>query len=133
MVFEVTSPYEKFSLIAGLSSKKSSGPDDIRASILKSINYPLRESHALSWIINKSLSSEIYLVCLKVAKVIPLFKGGDASNHSNFRSNSLLYRISKILEKVSYYINDSQIFLLNLKFLLSNNMVSEMDILQRWH
>ena len=46
VVFEETSPHEIFSLIARLSSKKSSDPDDISASILKSINYPV--SHALS-------------------------------------------------------------------------------------
>ena len=31
VLFEETSPYEIFSLIAELSSKKSSGPDDISA------------------------------------------------------------------------------------------------------
>ena len=100
VVLEETSPYKIFSLIAGLSSKKSSGPDDISASILKSINYPV--SYALSWISNKSLSSGIYPDRLKVAKVIPLFKGGDASNPSNFRPISLLSQISKIFEKVLY-------------------------------
>ena len=97
-VFEETSPYEIFSLIARLSSKKSDGPDDISASILKSINYPV--SHALSWIINKSLSSEIHPDCLKVVKVIALCKDGVASNPSNFRPISLLSQIFKIFEKV---------------------------------
>ena len=99
-MFEETSPFEIFSLIAGLSSKKSSGPNHISALILKSINYPV--SYALSWIINKSFSGEIYTDCLTVANAIPLFKGGDASNSSNFKLISLLSQISKIFEKVLY-------------------------------
>ena len=37
---------------------------------------------------------------MKIAKVIPLFKGGDAEDFSNYRPVSLLSQFSKILEKL---------------------------------
>ena len=39
---------------------------------------------------------------LKIARVAPLFKGGDPSNISNYRPISVLPCFSKILERIMY-------------------------------
>ena len=54
----------------------------------------------LQHIINLSLSTSSVPSQLKIAKVIPLFKQGDASSMDNYRPISLLSSFSKILEKV---------------------------------
>ena len=39
-------------------------------------------------------------VCLKVAKVLPLFKKGDKDNPNNYRPIAILSPISKVFEKI---------------------------------
>ena len=38
--------------------------------------------------------------CLKIARVIPLFKSGDSTNLNNYRPISILSIISKIFERI---------------------------------
>ena len=57
-------------------------------------------SHVLGHIINLSLLAGIFPDCLKLAKVIPIPKGSDATNAGNYRPLSVLPIFSKILEKV---------------------------------
>ena len=54
----------------------------------------------LKSIINASLETGKVPSLWKVAKVIPLFKGGDKKNINNYRPISLLPAFSKVLEKV---------------------------------
>ena len=56
----------------------------------------------LTYIINLSLMEGVFPSELKVAKVIPVFKGGDSSILSNYRPISVLTLFSKIFEKVVY-------------------------------
>ena len=51
-------------------------------------------------IFNLSFESGVFPGAMKIAKVIPLFKGGDAEDFSNYRPVSLLSQFSKILEKL---------------------------------
>jgi len=51
-------------------------------------------------VIFKSLESGIVPSQLKIAKVVPIFKGGDCLSPDNYRPISLLPNFSKILEKV---------------------------------
>lgn len=53
-----------------------------------------------TYICNLSFISGIFPDCMKIAKVIPLFKKGDKSEFSNYRPISLLPQFSKILEKL---------------------------------
>ena len=60
-------------------------------------------SPILSLLINKSLSTGNFPQCLKLARVIPLFKSGVIYDLNNYRGISLLHILSKIFEKVVYH------------------------------
>lgn len=54
----------------------------------------------LLFLISKSFETGIIPSQLKIAKVVPIFKGGDRLSPDNYRPISLLPNFSKILEKV---------------------------------
>ena len=56
----------------------------------------------LTHIMHMSLVSGIFPTELKVARVIPIFKSGDASDFTNYRPVSVLPLFSKILERLMY-------------------------------
>ena len=80
-----------------LKLHKSPGMDGINNRILKSVSQYI--SHILAYIFNLSFTTGEYPQTLKVAKVIPLFKKGDAKQPENYRPISLLSSINKLLEK----------------------------------
>ena len=51
---------------------------------------------------NKSIYEGVFPDCLKVARVEPIFKGGTASNVSNYRPISVLPVFSQIFEKAAH-------------------------------
>jgi hypothetical protein len=62
-------------------------------------------------IFGRSLATGIVPSKLKIAKIIPIYKSGDASDINNYRPISLLSTFSKILEKIVQsrlvsYLND---------------------------
>ena len=57
-------------------------------------------SPTLANIINQSFSTGVFPNCLKIARVIPLFKSGDSTNLNNYRPISILSIISKIFERI---------------------------------
>jgi hypothetical protein len=57
-------------------------------------------ANQLSHVFSLSLQSGFVPVQLKFAKVIPIFKSGDPQSVDNYRTISLLYNFSKILEKI---------------------------------
>ena len=61
-----------------------------------SITYPLCH------IFNTSLSEGTFPDRMKMAKVIPLYKGKDMDLMINYRPISLLITLSKLLEKIMY-------------------------------
>ena len=54
------------------------------------------------YIFNLSFEKGFYPDRMKIAKVIPVFKGGDSADLSNYRSISVLPCFSKILERLMY-------------------------------
>ena len=54
----------------------------------------------LTILINLTFSLGIFPNCLKIAKVIPVFKKGDQQEFNNYRPISLLSNISKLIEKL---------------------------------
>ena len=78
----------------------SSGWDNISTKVIKASSSQLIKP--LAHIFNLSLTSCVFPLELKIARVIPIFKSGDPSNLSNYRPASVLPVFSKILERLVY-------------------------------
>ena len=81
-----------------LPTNKSHGLYSCPVRVLKSSSSVL--SLPLAHIMNNSVLTGQYPSKLKHAKVIPIFKGGDEMDPSNFRPTSLLSLFNWLLEKV---------------------------------
>ena len=84
----------------GLPSKSSSGHDKLSNIVLKKLCEGI--SYPLSIVSNQSLSSRIFPERMKIAKIVPLFKGKEEDKLINYRPISLLMTMSKCLEKFMY-------------------------------
>ena len=86
------------SIVNDLASNKSPGYDDISPKVIKavidSIHLPLCD------IFYKSLQTGCFPDNLKIAKVVPIYKGDDKTLVNNYRPISVLSVFSKILEKI---------------------------------
>ena len=60
------------------------------------MNYPIK------YLFEKSVEKEVFPNALKIARVSPVFQGGDPSEISNYRPISVLPCFSKILERIMY-------------------------------
>ena len=78
----------------------SSGWDDLPGRIFRDNSGALMKP--LIHVINLSLSKGVFPSELKIAKVIPLFKGNEKNLLKNYRPISLLPVLSKIFEKIMY-------------------------------
>ena len=89
----------------GTPSLTSLPKDDEVSCEVRPLRSPTHQniSIQLSQIINESFQSiGIFPDNLKIAKVIPIFKKGDASKNSNYRPISLLSVFIKIFEKIMH-------------------------------
>ena len=107
-----TDPFEILEIINKFSSRKAAGYDKIPAKFLK-IGSPAL-SNILSNLVNDCFSQGIFPNTLKIARVTPIHKGGAKDTPSNYRPISILYVISKLIEKLTYnrlikYINKKSI------------------------
>ena len=93
-----TTSFEVFNLISGLKNTKSTGKDNISAYFLKVAAKVI--AAPLAQLFNYTFLLGIFPASLKIAKIIPIYKSGDKSDVSNYRSISILSPISKILEKL---------------------------------
>ena len=92
--------------------ESSSGWDDISASIIKKTYSCFIQP--LTHILNLSIIKGVFPNELKIARVVPLFKSGDAMLFSKYRPVSVLPAFSKILERLIYnrlliFINEHDI------------------------
>jgi hypothetical protein len=78
----------------------SPGWDNISPSVIKDSVHII--VGPLVHIINLSLSSGTFPKELKIAKVLPLFKSGDASFFNNYRPVSVLPVVSKVFNKIYF-------------------------------
>lgn len=85
-------------LINDLKTSKSPGPDNLTAQMVK--DNVASFSRILSESFNLIIQTGIYPNCLKLAKVIPIFKSGDPSKPDNYRPISTLSVLNKIFEKL---------------------------------
>ena len=93
------SEQEVLDIINGFQNK-GSGPASIPLDMLKLVADIIVVP--LCYIINLSFSTGIFPDALKIAKVIPLHKGGSTQEVNNFRPISLLSIFDKILEKLMH-------------------------------
>jgi len=98
MTFHTVSTSTISDMLQRSSSSKASGLDGIPASILKNHSHCL--AHSLSAICNESLTSGIFPLPFKVARVRPIHKKGDPTDPRNYRPVSILPLASKILERI---------------------------------
>ena len=115
VVMRQTNQAEVENLIKALPNKMSSGHDEINNVMLKSLCSAI--SYPLQLVFNQSIATGIFLDKMKIAEVIPLYKGKQRDIVINYRPISLLMTISKLLKKVIY----SRIY----KFLEKNNILFE--------
>ena len=90
--------FEIMNVLKRFSPRKSTGPDNIPTKILKLGARSL--SPILSCLINECFSSGFFPKCLKLARVTPIFKGGDPSSPSEWRPISIVPVLSKLIEKL---------------------------------
>ena len=79
-------------------SGKAAGFDNVNMTLVKAYISAIAEP--LSYLINLSISTGIVPDNIKVAKIIPLYKGECHSNFTNYRPISILPAFSKFFEKV---------------------------------
>jgi len=82
--------------VSSLKNKKCS-IDSFPAFLLKKLSNVL--APVLCHLVNLSITSASFPDFLKVARVVPLHKGGDSADMGNYRPVSVLHILSKILEK----------------------------------
>ena len=92
---------------------KARGPNSIPLIILKEIKKEISEP--LSTLINLSFNTGDFPSCLKLAKVIPVYKKGDQQECNNYRPISVVSNISKLTEKLLYnrlhkFLNQNKCF-----------------------
>ena len=115
MVLQKTDNLEVMKVIKELKNKKSSGSDDISNEIIKCCSPVVENFLAIAF--NKCIEESIFPKCLKIAKVIPIYKKGDRNKPENYRPISLLSSISKIFEKL--------ILRRMMKFCEKNNIITK--------
>lgn len=96
----LTSPDEVIRVVNSLESKTSAGYNSISMQVIKSIIPFIAQP--LSELINESFVTGSFPNELKIARVCPVFKGGDAADFSNYRPISILPSFSKIYERLVY-------------------------------
>ena len=102
LVLYETTRTEVEQIISKLPNKTSHGHDKISNTLLKDTGKSL--SYPLSKIFNQSLMQGVFLNCMTLAEVIPLYKEKEHDLIINYRQISLLMTISKLLEKVVYVV-----------------------------
>jgi len=95
-----TTTEEVTDIIHNLKNSTSVGHDNISTKLIKSCAATL--APVLAHINNQSLTEGLFPDAMKIAKVVPIFKNGDANNVSNYRPISILPAFSKLTEKLMY-------------------------------
>ena len=98
MFLQPTDQWEVAKILKQMKNKKSYGLDGISNEIGKSCSPVIEPAIAAAF--TKCTEVRTFPKCLKIAKVIPLFKKGDKRNPENSRPISLLSSISNVFEKL---------------------------------
>ena len=87
-------------IIEVLNPNKASGDDGISHKMLKNVSKTV--SKPLCILMNRSFHDGIFPDIWKLANVIPIFKKGDKSETSNYRSVAILSCIGKLQERIVF-------------------------------
>ena len=98
MFLQPTNKSEIEKVIKSLDSKKSSDIYGMSEKLLKILSPTISET--LSNIFNESFALRVFPDHIKLAMIIPIFKGGSKLDVSNYRPVLVLPTISKVLEKL---------------------------------
>ena len=98
MFLAPTTTEEIADIVSNLKNSSSSGYDNIPTKLIKYCNNEL--APIIAHINNQSLTDGIFPTSLKIARVVPIFKNGNASTVSNYRPISILSVFSKVFEKI---------------------------------
>jgi hypothetical protein len=98
--FSPCSDAEVALIIQNLEDGKSPGSDRIGVTLVKRCRTVL--SSILTKIFNDCITVGIYPDGMKVARVVPIYKGGSKKEISNYRPISVLSVFNKIFEKLIY-------------------------------
>jgi hypothetical protein len=123
-----TTRYEYEKIIHSLKCKNSYGYDEIPSRILK-ISTPYVLS-PLTYVFNKSLSTDIFPDRLKFSEVKPLFNKGDETEVSNYSHHFILHFL-KLLKKL--FIKDCTATQITIIYWSMNNLVLGKNFLLKWH
>ena len=98
MYFSPTTECEVFDAIQRLNPRKGSGFDGISPKFIRIAAVIL--APVLEKLFNACFECGFFPNTLKIAKIIPVFKTGDETKLTNYRSISLLSCFSKIVERI---------------------------------
>ena len=98
LVLAPTTAQEVEDLCLELKIGKGMGWDEVSPRVIKGVAREL--SGSLSRLYNCCMREGYYPTCFKVARVVPIFKGGDPTDFSNYRPVSVLPALSQVFEKV---------------------------------
>ena len=88
-------------LIENLNDKKTVRSNDVETrfikSIIKSIILPI-----ISDLFNLCVNKGVFPNCLKIAKIIPIYKKGDINKTTNYHPIALLSQFNKLMEKMIF-------------------------------
>ena len=103
---------EEIVKIIGNFKDSAAGWDDIKPSVIKHVKTSLKRP--LAHISNLSFANGIFPNELKIANVVPIYKGNDEMEFSNYRPVSVLPVFSKLLERLMYnrlidFINENKL------------------------
>ena len=96
--FHPTTPREIESICQGLDVSKGPGHDGVSPQVLRYVSAEI--AAPLSGLVNACLESGHFPDFLKMARITPVFKGGDSTNFGDYRPISVLSVISKVFERV---------------------------------
>ena len=94
--FKPITEFEIISAIQNLKKKKSFGPDCLHPRFITDISEII--ATPLTYIANLSAETGKFPNQLKIARVVPFYKGGDKKKATNYRPISLLSVLAKVLE-----------------------------------
>ena len=95
----------------------------VKSSLFGLIKYLI--SKPLTLIINQCLETGIFQSKLKIAKVIPILKGGDETIFDNYRPISILPSISKVFERIIFNQTHNYFHVKDLYFCSQNGFRKE--------